>query len=202
MPPATRPFRQRGATIAGALALLTLPPGALADGEAFEFRVSNALSPQDPSATVEVWAHFDRQDHAFQGARFDVRAAEAGWIDGTQIEMGHGFGIGARPGDIVGPDVLGIIVGQLAWPLGADPSNPILVWSAEFEASDFSPREIGLASRTTAFRVFPSATLPFTTEPRLETFVEGAGTIVVIPAPGALIALVGAGLVAMRRRAR
>jgi hypothetical protein len=140
-----------------ALVVLAAAP-ALAD-PSFIIKVSNRVTEVQPSATVEVWAAFDADLFAFAGALFDIATEPdgGGFRDPTiPFDDIGGF---LSPGE-VSPDgdaVTGILTGQLCsidCPLGIDKSNPILVWSATWETTDFSPRTIGAATFTTKFDLF------------------------------------------------
>ena len=188
--------------LAAALSLAPLAP-AFADGERWEFRISNEISPAEPTARIELWAYFDPSDYAFARAGLDVLASEPGWVVGSLLEMGRGEGIGTTPGEIVGPNVLGIIAGQMNFSpvIAADPSNPILVWEAEFATSDFQPRTISLATQTEEFLAYLLYGVMLS-ESRIASLTEGSGEITVIPAPGALAVGAGAMWVACLRRRR
>jgi hypothetical protein len=136
------------------------------------------------------------RDRLFAGVELDVHASEAGWSDPMRIAPG-GTGPGTTPGTVVGPDVLGVIVGQLHFPPGgiyADPSNPIAVWRATFTVSDFTPRTISIETDTIQFALYGGDP-----PPRLRP-TEAAIEIQVIPAPGLAAMALGAGMVAGRRR--
>ncbi len=194
---APRRIRSVAPAAAAAVALLATPLSALAVGETFEFRVSNILSPAQPTATVELWAHFDPVDHAFASSMLDVIASESGWSAPTGT-LGWPF----EPGVIVGARIEEIHVWQFHDGLHlADPSNPIRVWEAQLSASDFAPRTISLTTSTSDFAVWLHPTTSMSAS-RMLTFIEGAGEIVVIPAPGVGLVFAAGSLLASWRRRR
>src|SRR5262249_44762873 len=123
----------------------------------FSFDVSNIVSPDNPSTTVEVWAHFDAGQYAFAGALWDVKAAvdKGGFSDPFTVLNSYGTSDGevSQDGDMVGH----IIAGQLHFPLGeyfADTGNPILVWKAMWSTADFKPRSVDLATATQKYFLY------------------------------------------------
>jgi MYXO-CTERM domain-containing protein len=102
---------------------------------------------------------------------------------------------------IAGGDITGITAGQIHFPppVPANPANPIKVFEATWSTANFAIRTVDLATRTTRFDVYISATSP-ASQSRLTTLMEGAGGIEVVPAPSALALLGLGGLVAGRRR--
>ena len=91
--------------------------------------------------------------------------------------------------------------GQLNFPpagVYADPVNPIAVWRANFEVTDFTPRQISFRTETRTASIYPQRESATSEQP---PWAEGAGAIRVVPAPGAvalgLLAIAACG----RRRA-
>lgn len=150
----------------------------------FLFEVSNDLSPQTPKATVTVWAQFDPAQYAFAGAKWDMHASEAEWSN-AKIPF---TGLPVLPGTVSpsGSSYLGIASGQLHGVAGifANTSNPIVIWSAEFSTTDFTPRTIDLRSDTSEFLLYTNSL--GSNASFLSSFVEGQGQINVVPAPGAV----------------
>ena len=106
---------------------------------------------------VELWAHIPDDAHAFNRARLDLLTSGVDWVKvGDPCMLGLGAG---HVGDVVGDDVLNIVVGQVHLPAGsifADPSNPIRVWCGEFEAQGGFPYRSVLTS-TDAFEYYIDA---------------------------------------------
>lgn len=184
------------------LSLLSVAGALPAAGISFAFDVSNIISPDQPTATVEVWASFNPGDYSFAGADFDVRAGtDAGGFSDPQAVLatfGTSDGIVSQNGD----RVTGVIAGQIQFPLGgyeSDTSNPILVWKATWGTSHFSNRTVDLSTLTRRFAVYLDA--DGNSKGYIGNgFQEGAGSITVVPAPGALTLVAATGLAAGRRR--
>ena len=169
----------------------------------WEFRVSNVVSPTQPTATVEVWAWFDfvpGVSELFIAGVFDLVASDGEWSWNFVFPLGR-----PDPGPFVsGSSIIGVSVGQLHIPqLGffGDPSNPIWIFAGEWSTTDFTPRSVSLETVNTynffvaewqtgaLFEIWPAG------------FIPGNGAISVVPAPGSLVVLSGA-LVLVRRRRR
>ncbi|MEQ9097406.1 MAG: hypothetical protein RIE32_14210 [Phycisphaerales bacterium] len=164
------------------------------------------LAPGE-STTVRLWAGFDStRDFAMAGVATSLLADSGGvdiasaWSDVVLVAPMDG------PGTTFGtPDAggyAGIIAGQLLFPpamIPADDSDPIAFWQATFTApSDAGGFEVDLSTQTTAFAVYIERSSAIS-ESRLDGLTEGAGTIVVVPAPAGALVLFG--LLAARRRA-
>jgi hypothetical protein len=185
--------------LAGAAALAC---AAAASGQTnpnhFLFEIDGDISPASPIATVRLYVRHESSSYAFAGTRLDVLASEPGWADLRLLE--GGAGPGTTPGVIDGGAVRGVIAGQLHFPpagIWSNPRNPIEIWEATFEVTDFSPRTIELATDASELWIYPERSL-FVSGP--VTFDQGASEIRVIPAPGAIVCLAPALLVAQRRR--
>ena len=78
---------KHSAALAAAVAIgLGSPAGAQTIRGGWEFRVSNAVSPSQPTATVEVWAWFDfvpGVSELFAAGIFDLVASEGAWSNVT-----------------------------------------------------------------------------------------------------------------------
>ncbi|MFG0286150.1 MAG: hypothetical protein ACF8R7_17170 [Phycisphaerales bacterium JB039] len=181
--------------------LVLAPPGAAQEqGWIIRFDQSE-VTPADPIFWVECWAYFPAEDFAFAGARWSLHASEEGWNDDGWTMLAHSICV-TPPWYISGPDYLDILDGQLNFPPGsiyADPANPIAVWHASFEVTDFTPREITIRTETTLAEVFPERESSQSEE---RPWTEGVGAIRVVPAPGSAAPLVVAGVTAARRRRR
>jgi hypothetical protein len=177
---------------------------ALARQASFEFEVDYgpgrvALSEQNPTCRVRVFARFSLNDYAFAAARFDVTASEEGWSNNALIPPINASP-GVNPGAINGAAVTGIIAGQVHFPPGlpAITNNPMALWEAEFTTSVFTVRQVSLRTLTTRFDVYPSSTSP-SSQSRIAGFTESRAQILVVPPPGALVALA---LVSVAHRCR
>ncbi|MFG0283688.1 MAG: SBBP repeat-containing protein [Phycisphaerales bacterium JB039] len=194
---ATRRRRILGA-VAGACALTGAASAQMAENRLFFELDRDTLSPAAPTATVRLWAQVAPTHYAFAGARLDALASEPGWSDPALLLLGPGTSAGV----IDGPDVTGIISGQLHFPpagIWSDPRNPIEIWEADFTVTDFSARTIELSTRTSDFWVYFDR-WSFVSGP--VEFDEALAQIRVVPAPGALGLLGLGGILAMRRRRR
>ena len=157
----------------------------------WEIRVSNVVSPSQPSATIEVWAWFDTVpgvSELFAGGDYDLTAGEAGWLWSPWVFPLHSPGPGVT---IRGNSIIGLFPGQLHIPtLGiyGNPSNPIHVFSADWATSDFTPRTVSIITENTSiFAVYSQAGVSTTLS--ASAVVPGSGTIFVVPAPASLTAL-------------
>jgi hypothetical protein len=166
--------------------VLAFGASALGQANQFEVVISNPVSPDQPSATVEVWAAFSPALYAFAKSRFDMLASadEGGFSDPfLPLEFP-----GDYAGDIPpnGDSVTGVNAGQVHMWNGpyADTSNPILIWSATWNTSDFHPRTVSLATTTSEYYVYENA--GGGADNFIDHFVEGEGFIEVVPAPGVL----------------
>jgi hypothetical protein len=191
------------AMVAAAAGLVMVGP-ALGQSNTFDIVVSNLVSPEQPSATVEVWASFNPGLYAFAMASFDVLAStDQGRFSDPFLPLKFPSDY---EGDIApdGDSVTGVNAGQIHfWNGGpyADTSNPILIWSVIWSTSKFAPRTIDLGTLTREFWVYEDA--GGGGEDFINDFTEGAGMIHVVPGPG-ILAVLGlvAPLASPRRRQR
>jgi hypothetical protein len=191
---------------AGAALALAAPAFGQTVGAFFE--VSNDLSPGQPSATVTLWVPVPGDLYAFSAMRFDALVADplgalggAAWSDPVLLE-----GLddpGTNPGTI-GPDgtvVFGALPGQLEFPSAgyfADPSNPIAVWAATITVSDFSAREIDLATDIDRYDAYLRMGSPMSVT---RAIGDARASVAVVPAPGVAVAFgLGLGFAGFRRR--
>lgn len=182
--------------------ILTLLWCASATGQVntFEFVASNVVSPEQPSATIEVWAAFDPSMYAFAKARFDLFASpgSGGFSDPVLRVQGPGDYEGDIPPE--GDSVTNVAPYQFVWDNGgpyADPSNPILIWSVTWSTSDFQPRTVALTTKTSEYYLY----LDWygLMDDSLEGFVEGSGAIQVVPSPASAVVLFAAPCMWLRR---
>lgn len=187
------------AAVAGAALGLASMANATVTPNTYEIRVSNVVSPSQPSTTVEVYAQWDADlYYAFAAAEWNLRGDATGDFSGPASAFTDPGQVGGTP---MGGDVTGIITGQLQFPAGslfADTSDPILIWSGTWSTTDFTNRFVDLQTETDRYSLYLDDT--GLSSQVTSTVLEAAGQIEVIPAPASL-ALVGlGGLVALRRR--
>lgn len=178
---------------------LLLAGSALGQNNRFEIVITNQVSPARPAATVEVWAAWDPIWYAFCATHFDIASAlDEGGFSGPE-ELLHGPG--SSDGNVLpdGDTVADVLTGQLYWPgsIFPDTSNPILIWRATWSTSDFSPRAVDLKTDTSLCWLWSDQAYEVDV---LDNFVEGTGSIHVVPAPAVLPALGFALLPVTRRR--
>ena len=169
---------------AGAIGLGS-PAGAQTIQGGWEIRVSNAVSPSQPTATVEVWAWFDfvpGVSDLFTGGDFDLVAGEGEFWNFVFPLLRP------DPGPIVrGSSIIGVVAFQLHIPaLGifGDTSNPIHVFSADWTTSNLlTPRTIDLRSENTTSFFVAAFQTGQPTQLFPQGFVPGSGMITVIPSP-------------------
>jgi hypothetical protein len=177
-----------------AVAMGAIGAGSSAQLNSFDIRVSNTISPDQPSAVVEIWAVWDPAMYAFAGAMFDVHAAAdpGGFSDPRRMLMGPGSSDGdVQPGGDLVTDIRPFQLQWWQW-WDADTANPILIWYANWSTSDFTPRHIDLSTATTEFGLYINE--DGVGETGLGDFSEASGVIQVVPSPAAAIlpAFVGA----------
>ena len=187
------------AAVAGAALGMAAMASATVTPNTYEIRVSNPVSPGMPSTTVEVYADWDSDlFYAFAAAEWSLRGDMTGDFSGPASAFTDPGQEGGTPMD---GDVVDIVTGQLQFPAGsifADTSDPILIWSATWSTTDFTPRTVDLATDTIRYSLYLDDT--GLSSDVTSTVLEAAGQIQVIPAPASL-ALVGlGGLAALRRR--
>lgn len=168
----------------------------------FRIVIEGILHPGNPTVRVKVLAHFSPGDYAVAGTRFDLLCDDPSgiWSNPRNVPP---LTVGSTPGIVSPPNVTGIVGGQLNFPAAgifADPSNPITVWDADWSTTKFTSRAIRFETRTGRFDVYPDRNSPSSTS-RLSGFREGVAEII-IPAPGAAMALWSAGILAVARRRR
>ena len=199
---------KHSAALATAAAIgLGSPAGAQTIRGGWEFRVSNAVSPSQPTATVEVWAWFDfvpGVSELFVSGYFDIVASEGEWSHFVFPLTSPG------PGGptINGSSLIGVNTGQFHLPflgLYGDPSNPIHVFSADWTTSNLhTPRMVDLRTENTLNFVVADYLTGATTQLWPGGVVAGSGMITVVPSPagGGLAFVVALHCFARRRRER
>jgi hypothetical protein len=185
---------------AGALSLFAAC-SAQAQLNTIDIKVSNTISPGQPSATVEAWAVWDPDQYAFWKAHFDFYSSPdpGGFSDPERLLRGPGTHDGVVEPD--GDAVIGTVALQLHFPAGgifADTSNPILMWRVTWSTSDFTPRMVDLHTATAEFALFVDDS--GNGHSFIDDFVDGSGAIQVVPSPGPAALVMGACLAALRRR--
>lgn len=187
------------AAFAGAALGLAAMASATVQPNTYDIRVSNVVSPSQPSATVEVWADWDSDlFYAFAAAEWNLRGDATGAFSGPSSAFTDP---GQDAGTISGGDVIDIVTGQLQFPPGsifADTSDPIMIWSGTWSTSDFTARTVDLSTETGRYSLYLDDT--GLSSDVTATVIEGAGQIEVIPAPASLALLGLGGLAAVRRR--
>jgi hypothetical protein len=180
--------------------LLLLAGSALGRANTYKFVISNAVSPNQPIAVIQVWAAFDPLQYAFHQAGFDVAAADdPGAFSDPERQLDWPGNDGEVTPD--GDAITGVFVSQLHAPgeFFADMSNPLLIWQAAWTTSDFAPRSIQLGTATTEYSLYVDQF--GTGQDFTDTVVEGAGLIQVVPAPASAAVLLAAPVL-WRRKAR
>lgn len=191
--------RMQIAAIAGAALGAASMASATVTPNTYEIRVSNVVSPSQPSTTVEVYAEWDSDlFYAFAAAEWNLRGDTSGDFSGPASAFTDPGQAGGTPG---AGDVMNIVTGQLHFPSGgfdADTNDPILIWSGTWSTTDFTARFVDLTTETDRYNLYLDSI--GTSSDVTSTVLEAAGQIQVIPAPASL-ALVGlGGLAALRRR--
>ena len=164
---------------------------------------SNIVSPAQPTTTVEVWAWFDDptgERDAFASGDFDLIAADGEFSNIKLIK-------GSLPGSVSGNRVNGVFVGQIWGVAGiiANPQNPILFWTVDWMATDFTPRIVSLDTlNTTTFNIGTNGGHSSMNILDLfpQGFTPGTGVIEVVPSPASAVPVVLVGAVMLRRRRR
>jgi hypothetical protein len=170
--------------VAAAAGLVMVGP-ALGQSNTFEFVISNIVSPEQPSAVVQLWAVFDQQWWALASAHLDVRAAEPAFSDPSVLVPGS-----ERYDGDLSPEkdaVLSIALTQYCHlpEIPPDASNPLLMWQATWSTDYFHPRTVDLTTLTEDFSVFVYEGCSIK-QLVLNGFTEGAGQVVVVPSPWGL----------------
>jgi hypothetical protein len=196
------PFQhQKSLILAAALAAAAGPgAGAGAQPQYFFIETSNSISPDQPTAELDVWATFDPDFYAFAGTSFQIGSAPGeGAFYNPRLPKKFVGKAGAVSPD--GDAVTGIESGQYQYPpnLLADTHNPIRVWSCSWTSSDFTPRRVVVSLEADQFLVYfdvfgNGGPVPF--------IPDALGYIQVVPDPGVAGVLALGALPAARRRRR
>jgi hypothetical protein len=183
------------------LALLA-SAGAASAETGLSFHVSNTISPNHPSATVEVWAHIEDVSYAFAAVQFDALAAvdPGGFSDPFAILHTLGtFNGDVQPG---GDLITHCLPGQIQAPVGewfADTTNPILIWRATWSTDDFNAREVDISTFTHRFAVY----LDYNGNNVLvDETLDAEGVVKVVPGPAVAALFTACGAFAGTRRRR
>ena len=164
-------------------------------------KVSNTITPAQPSAMIEFWGWFTPVPGTadlFSGVNTTVSASEPGW---NASSLGSPSGILHSPINPVGGKFQ-IIAGQPHFPpagVFGNPSNPLLLFWVEWSATSFSKRTIDLTTDSKGVGVVNMAGVTINIPPG--SVSEGSAEIHVVPSPAPLALLCLAPLLARRRRA-
>jgi hypothetical protein len=173
-----------------------------------ELRVTNVVSPAQPTTNIEVWAWWDpvpANPQVFGAANLDLVAQGGEFIDAWRMLSGCGT---ANCGYVLaGSRINEMSEGQLHLPqLGiiGKRDNPIHILTGVWTTTDFSRvRTVGLHTENSNNFILADWTTGATTQLYPQGFLPGGGVIQVVPAPAAgwtvcTLVLVGA----RRQRAR
>jgi hypothetical protein len=138
------------------IALATAGTSSAAD-YSFFFTISNDVTPEQPQATVTLWATFPEYQHAFGQSHTEVLSApDAGGFSNPKALIEQYYY--CDPGDVSpdGDSILKILLFQLDYLGGkfADESNPIALWSVTWSTDDLTPRTVPIATQTADFYVY------------------------------------------------
>jgi hypothetical protein len=123
----------------------------------FFFTTTNKVSLSQPETTLTLWAAFDPELYAFAGSHTSILGFPdaGGFSDPTVLLLQDYY---CDPGAVSpgGDSILDISFLQLhnLGGLYAQTDNPIALWSATWSSTDFTPREVAIATQTTDFRVY------------------------------------------------
>lgn len=190
---------------AAALTAAAIGPGTHASAQTiqggFELRVSNVVSPSQPTATVEVWAWFDNVpgvSELFASGNYDLVAGEGLWSNVT-------YWLNAPdppPHLVVGSRINNLIAGQLHLPpvnIFGNPSNPVLVLSTNWTTTDFTNRGVLVETANTSFfNVYNQHGVQTLLWP--SGYSPGSAAIAIVPAPPVMVVVTGFAILAGRRR--
>ncbi|MEQ9096642.1 MAG: PEP-CTERM sorting domain-containing protein [Phycisphaerales bacterium] len=214
---------QRITRITTLLALATATPMAFGQLYGWEISVGDpTLGPLGSgfpqSTTITVSAKFDDTvDFAFASGLFDLVGTDplgpgiAG-VNWTANGLLTPFDFsGTSDGVLTTTGAMGVLPGQLHLPLPGggtvgDSSNPAVVWTIDYTATDFSTDRIMPLETITdpgpkGFWVYTSASGSSSRQISTALLMEGMGEIRIIPAPASLgLLAVAAGTMAVRRR--
>ena len=171
----------------------------------WDIRVSNVVSPSQPSATIEIWAWMEPQSNpqlAFCCGDFDF-VADSGRPTNPRVDPWFTAWPFYRSGVEQGSGVVGVVIAQLPPPFQRL-NGDIRVWLVDWDTDDFTPRRVHLRTAgTTGFGIyeqpFPSSMV---TDLYPHAFFPGEAWIRVVPAPtaGMVLLVAGIGVWMPRRR--
>lgn len=143
--------------------------------ETFVIAQTRAVTPDAPRTELIIRASFRDTDFAFGGGRWNMEAGDGEFVDGYCL----GGPCDPLP-DADGRFIYRMYGGQLHFPAAgvfADPSNPLPIAIAEWQADDFGPRDVPVVTfETSLFQIYPDEASG-ASESRLDTFEEGTGVI-------------------------
>ncbi len=200
------PIRRRTAIVAGTVALAASLAHAQGTSEVIIEIDQPVLAPGESTA-VRLWAGYDSARDFAMGAVVTNLLADSGGVEiagaWSDVDLVRPMDfVGTTPGTPEAGGYAGIIAGQFHWwqdPGATDRSDPIAFWQATFTApTGEGAFTIDLSTLTTRFDVY-FAEWSSGTESRFDGLTEGAGRIVVVPAPASGLVLLCL-LTARRRR--
>jgi hypothetical protein len=156
----------------------------------WELRVTNVVSPAQPTTNVEIWAWWDEvpaNPKVFGGGNMDL-VAERGKFQNVTCLVGGVHGCGNSYAS-VGSRLNDLSPGQLHLPaLGifGSPDNPLHLLDVQWTTTDFSTvRSVGLLTENTYNFIVADWATGATTQIFPQGFTPGSGVIQVVPAPAA-----------------
>jgi hypothetical protein len=108
-------------------------------------RTHGVATPESPTVRVEVWAWFEhvpRVAELWASGNFDLMAADGRW---STFDCPLPLACGSPHPWIIGNSIKGANVGQIhypPWGLFGSADNPILVFTADWTADDFTSRAV------------------------------------------------------------
>lgn len=158
------------------------------------------LSPADPIATLTLTASWSG-GVGYAASTFSALATNAGGHALTLVPGRNPFLVFAgSPSPVAMPDGSVLPIDTFQLPPAFNPlfagSNPLNIFTMQFQATDFTPRTVTYTSAHATANIYTTpmgGSVPYTAQ-------AGAASFQVVPAPGALALLGVSGLVAIRRR--
>jgi hypothetical protein len=182
--------------LAAALTLVCSPIHTAAQEQRFSITVSHEITPEQPTADIEVWATFDPIYYAIFRANFAMATPQdqGMFVDPIFPKPFYGDEGYVWPD---GDSVTGIRAEQFIWMgVDGDTSNPVKIWSCTWTTDDFTPRRVELSLVATQFWVYLNH---FGQGLQVDFVPEAFGQINVVPAPAAGVAVLGLGATRRRR---
>lgn len=177
-------------------------PAAMA--QAIDISYSGDFPFPGESYVITMAASYGGGDYAMAGIATSllINEVQGGFSDISLLAPMDGPG--TSEGVLGAGSIDGIIAGQLNFPIAgiyADPSNPILFWTATWTYTPDgtgNPVVLDIETQTTRFDVYVDRTSALS-ESRLDELDEGR-LVIVIPAPAGGVALLSGLAMASRRR--